>query len=109
MFQNFHFFSDSLLLNGVRSFVVLVTCSCALIVMKWDKVVFVLLHSSLTDNSLPISYQKGISDIILIVSLLIPTVLAIITKIMVIREMKKMKKGLQQLTGKYEVSKIDDY
>jgi hypothetical protein len=81
----------------------MLTFSCVVTVIQSDEVVHVSLHNSLTDISLPLSNEKGISNIILMVSLLIPTVLSIFTQLLVVRERKQMKKGLHKLIDKQQV------
>jgi hypothetical protein len=90
-------------LNGIRLIVLLLTFSSVVTVIQSDEFVLVSLHNSLTDISLPPSNEKGISNIILMVSLLIPTVLAIFAQLLVVRERKQMKKGLHKLIDKQQV------
>ncbi len=77
-----------------------------MIVLDSDKIAFLSLHNSLTGKSLPIGNQNELADIILIVSLSIPTVLAILMQLMVIRERRKIKNGSWKLTDK-ELVNID--
>ena len=96
-------FSDKLLLNGIRLFVLIGTFFFVLIEIIWNGVGATQLHNSLTGIPLKITNKKGFSGVMLNVVYITVLIVAIFTQLLVFFERRKIKYDPFNLTNNQKV------